>query len=101
MTKSINRDDTFASISHLIVANSGGDVALADSDINFDSLSPNHLPPRGFMIAVAGDVRVTTFDGKIDTYLSGELVVGLLYPFSIRRVWSTGTNVSMKCRIYW
>jgi hypothetical protein len=100
-TRSINRDDTFASIGHLIVANSGGDVALSDTDIDFETLAPRHLPPRGFMIAVAGDVHIRTFDGKDDTYLSGELVVGLLYPFSVKRVWSTGTNASMKCRIYW
>lgn len=98
-TKSINRDDTFASISHLIVG-SGGDVGFADVDIDFQTLNPNHLPPRGFMIASTGDVKITTLDGKVDTYSSGELVVGLLYPFSIRRIWLTGTTIT-KARIYW
>lgn len=97
--RSANRDDTFASISHLVVG-VGGDVGFADADIDFATLAPNHLHPRGFMVASAGDVKITTMDGKVDTYFNGELVVGLLYPFSIRRVWLTGTNIT-KCRIHW
>lgn len=97
MGRSHERQDNYSSISHIVIG-TGGDVALSDSDIVFPV---NALPPRGFMIAVEGDVKIRTVDGKDDTYLSGELLVGVLYPFGVIRVYETGSNAAMKARVYW
>lgn len=104
MTRSHDRHDTFCAIAWISgAAAAGGDVDFAYSntvDIDFNALAPNHLPPRGFMVCSIGDVKVTSWDGKTDTFASGELVVGALYPFSIRRIFATGTTVT-KVRIFW
>lgn len=102
--RSIDRSDSFSSIGHLVggpAVIAGIDFAFSDAaDIAFETLASNPLPPRGIMIASTGAIKVTTMDGKVDTYADGELAVGQLYPFSWRRVWATGTTVT-KVRIYW
>jgi hypothetical protein len=98
-TRSINREDTFAAIGWLKVG-TGGDVAFADADIDFEALAPRHLPPRAFAVYTAGALKVTSMDGTVDTFADGELSLGVLYPMSIRRAWTTGTTAT-KMKIFW
>lgn len=64
-----------------------GIVAVTPSDtVNL----PN--PIRGFMVAAAGNVKVTMLDGTVGTYPG--CAVGAQYAGMIMRVWSTGTTAA-------
>lgn len=85
-----HRNDTFSAVG-------GMAVTKADSDIVYPV---NALFPRGFMVGDAGTVRVTLWDGSVMDYADGELVKGLIYPWAVRRVHSTGTGASL-FKVYW
>jgi hypothetical protein len=64
--------------------------------VAIDALKSNSVdltkPIRGFMVTVAGTVKVTMADGTSGTYPG--CAVGSVYPGLIARVWSTGTEAT-------
>jgi hypothetical protein len=47
---------------------------------------------RGLYVGVSGDVKVTMDNGDIVTW--GSLAAGIVHPFYVKRVWSTGTTAT-------
>ena len=52
---------------------------------------------RGLLITTAAAIKLELVDdpaGTATTYAAGELVVGVLHPLRVRRIWSTGTALT-------
>lgn len=47
---------------------------------------------RGICVGVAGDVKVTHWDGDVVTWPA--LVAGVIHPIAARRIWDTGTTAT-------
>lgn len=94
-----NRSDTFS-------ATGGASITKADSDISYTAetslggVSPPSKFPRGFMQSDAGSVKLTLHDGSVLTFASGELALGVIHPFSVVRVWSTGSSATV-FKVFW
>jgi hypothetical protein len=74
----------------------GATAALSDGTIGALSDSKD-LRRRavGFIVHAAGTVRVTTEEQDDGVYTDWPApAVGILYPVTIRRLWSTGTSVA-------
>lgn len=48
----------------------------------------------GLMIRTAGSISIVTAEGDTQTWASGELIVGQVYPMRIKQVLSTGTGLT-------
>lgn len=53
------------------------------------------VPTRGFVITVAGAIKVTTLGGETVTFPSGMFSTGVIHPSQFMRIWSTGTTATL------
>lgn len=47
---------------------------------------------RGFIVGVAGDVKVTTADGS--TVVLPAMAAGIVHPIAVKRIWATLTTAT-------
>lgn len=79
----------------------GGDwtrPAVGGGPITPDDSTDLAKSTRGLMVGVAGDVKVTTYDGSVMTLPA--LVAGIIHPIAVVRVWATGTTATSIKAIY-
>lgn len=53
---------------------------------------------RAFNVGVTGNVKVTFENGSTDTLVG--LVAGVVQPYQVKRIWSTGTTATSISAIY-
>lgn len=61
------------------------------NEVTMNPLSNGMQYPRGFMVNVAGDVKLTDLD---DTAVTLTVLAGIIYPICFKVMWSTGTTAT-------
>lgn len=88
-------------------------MALASASISHQPDAPAHgaflvtlsdtedLPRyiRGFIVATAGDVKITPVDDGVPVVLP-DMVAGCVHPVGAKRIWSTGTEPTTIIGLY-
>lgn len=93
----LTSDTTYNEYSVVVQSNYPASKAFAitKSDANFlADANDMPLPARALMVNVAGDVKVTFVSQPDAAAVTLTLLAGVVYPFQVKKVWSTGTTAT-------
>lgn len=89
-------EDTFKAQA-VLQSNAPSDFCIAITKSDTDFLADgndNPRPIRAIMVNVAGNVKVTFAGQPDDSAVTLTLLAGVVYPFAIKKVWSTDTTAT-------